>query len=334
MTGLNGSNLTVVGKCVFFLRDCKCSPYFKLQSLNQCFNFVDLKVAVAKTNRKGPVMEGDSVNLTCINSCSGGNRSSSFTWFKNGEAVRDGPVLYLTNISSTSSGNYSCSLQSDSGSISAVKHINVEYGPKNTSVSLRPLVEVDIGSNITLICNSYANPPVENYTWFSLCDNHIVAVGHQPELHFIKFSSGNASKYLCSVTNRHGSQNSSVVMLKAKDELTMTRDIFIIGTVGLLLIVALGITIRSLSQKEVPVPKMDSAQNMQDTAIYVNWMPHDGGRSQDGNTCEAETSEVIYTTVYINTERKSDTKQQVDLKNDADVIYSTVCSDQVLNPHL
>ncbi|XP_070779021.1 basigin-like [Enoplosus armatus] len=99
----------------------------------------------------------------------------------NGELIAEGPVLYLSNMSSTNSGNYSCSLKTHSGTTSAVIHIDVEYGPTNTSVSVRPSMEVDAGSNITLICSSHANPPVENYTWFKIDDDDdIVAVGHQP----------------------------------------------------------------------------------------------------------------------------------------------------------
>ncbi len=90
-------------------------------------------------------------------------------------------------------------------------------GPKNTSVSVRPSTEVDAGSNITLICSSHANPPVENYTWFKIGDD-IMYVGHQPV-----FLSGDGGQYFCSATNKHGSQNSSVVTLKIKGELIYTH---------------------------------------------------------------------------------------------------------------
>lgn len=67
-------------------------------------------------------------------------------------------------------------------------------------------MEEVIGSNITLICSSRANPPVENYTWFKMGADDVVDVGHQPV--FLPSASG---QYLCSVSNKHGSQNSSVV---------------------------------------------------------------------------------------------------------------------------
>ena len=84
-------------------------------------------------------------------------------------------------------------------------------GPKNTSVSVSPSMEVYAGSNITLICSSRANPPVEDYTWFKKKGSYLMDVGHQPV-----FTSGEGGQYLCRATNKHGSQNSSVVTLKIK----------------------------------------------------------------------------------------------------------------------
>uniref|UniRef100_A0A4W6G3S8 B-cell receptor CD22 n=1 Tax=Lates calcarifer TaxID=8187 RepID=A0A4W6G3S8_LATCA len=173
---------------------------------------VDLRAVVTKTNDNRTMMEGDSVNLTCINSCDGDDLSSAFTWFKDGEPINEGPVLYLSNISFINSGNYTCSLTTHEGTTSGVINIDVEYGPKDTSVS--PLMEVDTGSNISLTCSSHANPPVEEYTWFKMYDDEIRTIGDEPELHLWEVSSDDDGQYFCSATNKHGSQNSSTETLK------------------------------------------------------------------------------------------------------------------------
>lgn len=75
-------------------------------------------------------------------------------------------------------------------------------------------MEVDAGTNVALICSSHANPPVERYIWFKIDDDDdddITDVGHQPVLF-----SGEGGRYLCSASNKHGSQNSSVVTVKIK----------------------------------------------------------------------------------------------------------------------
>lgn len=94
----------------------------------------------------------------------------------------------------------------------------ISDGPKNTSVSVRPSTEVHAGSSITLSCSSHANPP-EIYTWFRKYDELTVRVGNKSELHLKQVSPAADGEYLCSATNRHGGQNSSVVTLKVKGEL-------------------------------------------------------------------------------------------------------------------
>ena len=89
--------------------------------------------------------------------------------------------------------------------------------PKNTSVSGRPLMEVEAGTNITLICSSHANPPVD-YTWFKIDESHVLDVGHQPELF-----SADGGQYFCSAANKHGRQYSSVVTVKIKGKLIFTN---------------------------------------------------------------------------------------------------------------
>lgn len=78
---------------------------------------------------------------------------------------------------------------------------------------VQPPLGADPGSDFTLICSSHANPPVENYTWFRIAAGDSVNVGHQPVFH-----PRDSDQYLCSVTNKHGSQNSSVVILNIKSK--------------------------------------------------------------------------------------------------------------------
>uniref|UniRef100_A0AAQ5ZRW2 Ig-like domain-containing protein n=1 Tax=Amphiprion ocellaris TaxID=80972 RepID=A0AAQ5ZRW2_AMPOC len=183
---------------------------------------VNLTMIVTKPSEKETMKEGDTVNVTCVNSCDDGRkRSSEFIWFKDGESIIEGPVLHLINMSYTNSGNYTCSLKTHTGTTSGVKHIDVESltlrnGPKNTSVSVKPSAEVDAGNNVTLICSSHANPPVENYTWYKIYDNNIIAIGQKLEHHFKEVTQGDNGQYFCRAANKHGSQNSSVVTLKVE----------------------------------------------------------------------------------------------------------------------
>ncbi|KAE8283231.1 hypothetical protein D5F01_LYC18632 [Larimichthys crocea] len=290
---------------------------------------VDLKVSLAKLSGSRSFKEGDSVNMTCTNSCDDGHRSSIFTWLKNGEPIHEGPVLYLSNISSTNNGNYTCSLKTQRATTSEVINIDVEYGPKNTSVSIVPLKEVDGSSYFKLICTSNANPPVENYTWFKIDENdHLIEVGHQSVI-----SISHGGQYLCSATNKHGSQNSPVIV-KIKEP--FNRGLLLIPTVAVLLIVTTVIAITSLrfrlNKKRTRALETDCEEDIQN-AVYANWPGIDTNQSQERSQCEGATSEVIYATVDFHTKRESNTEQQMDSHHDDEsVIYSTVCRKQLWSP--
>uniref|UniRef100_A0A672YIL0 B-cell receptor CD22-like n=1 Tax=Sphaeramia orbicularis TaxID=375764 RepID=A0A672YIL0_9TELE len=178
-----------------------------------------LKIKDLKVELKGnkTIKEGGSVNLTCINSCDG-EVSSAFVWFKNGEPVNDGAVLYLSNVSHTSSGNYTCSLKTHTRAISGF----LSDSPKNTSASISPSADTD--AHITLVCHSHANPPVEAYTWFKSAEGGSVVVGHEPV-----FSPGDSGRYFCSVTNKHGNQNSSIVTVNIKGSVYVDCCSFSLG---------------------------------------------------------------------------------------------------------
>lgn len=65
-----------------------------------------------------------------------------------------------------------------------------------------------MGSNFTLTCSSQANPPVERYVWFKVNGDELVEAGKHSVL-----VSSNEGQFFCRASNKHGSQNSSVVTL-------------------------------------------------------------------------------------------------------------------------
>ncbi|XP_073670168.1 B-cell receptor CD22-like [Paramisgurnus dabryanus] len=83
--------------------------------------------------------------------------------------------------------------------------------PKNTSVSVFPSNSVLEGSSVTLICSSDGNPAVFNYTWYR--EN-----GGQLEdqtgsnLSFNLTDHIDTGRYYCQAKNKHGTQNTSVLL--------------------------------------------------------------------------------------------------------------------------
>ncbi|XP_037332769.2 B-cell receptor CD22-like [Pungitius pungitius] len=284
---------------------------------------VDSKIIVKQPEGIRATKEGDSVNLTCMNAFDDRRPSCAFTWFKNGEPINQGPVLYLSNLSSKNSGNYACSLKGHPQKTSGVVNINVEHGPKNTSVSVRASMEGDFSRNVTLICSSHANPPVEDYTWFKVDDedDDIMDVGPRPE-----FLPADGGQYFCGATNKHGSQNSSVVTVKIGTYwATFTRDVIIFAAVAVLLTVITVVALSSLYKKRIWIPKPDSEDDIQNTD-YVNWLPHANHHPQEGPPCEGGTEDVTYSTVYFKKKTKSNMELPMDSRSrdDEGVIYICV----------
>uniref|UniRef100_A0A3Q2QEZ3 Ig-like domain-containing protein n=1 Tax=Fundulus heteroclitus TaxID=8078 RepID=A0A3Q2QEZ3_FUNHE len=177
---------------------------------NPIQTLIDLNVLVQNADGD-EIQEGDSVTLTCINSCDGHDASSMLSWFKDGKAIDEGPVLQLNNVSTEHSGNYTCSLKSQNGTTSAVARVVVERAD----------------GGVVLICSSEAQPPVGNYSWFRIADGQTLTVGRQAELFAV-----HAGQYLCSVSNKHGSQNSTVFTLKTKREYFTLGSVFYERVIG------------------------------------------------------------------------------------------------------
>ncbi|XP_054891859.1 B-cell receptor CD22-like isoform X1 [Poeciliopsis prolifica] len=279
-------------------------------------NVIDLNILVPKETIK----EGDSVNLTCRNRCDGEERSYVYSWFKDGEAINEGPVLRLTNVSSKHSGNYTCSLKMKNKTTSGVAHVNVEYGPKNTSVFVRSSSEMGADSSNVLVCCSDAHPPVENYSWFKVADGWIQKVGHQAELLPV-----HGGQYLCSVSNKHGSQNSTVFTLKENPYWTFLRVmVFIISaSVVLFLVMTSVIAVWRLTKNKMRA-ETEHLEEMQRTDGVNRLRCEDSHQSQAFSNLKVEeaTTEIIYATIEFKKGRKTTIKQQ-DYESET-VIYSTV----------
>ncbi|XP_043955944.1 sialic acid-binding Ig-like lectin 12 isoform X3 [Gambusia affinis] len=304
------------------VKHCDAGKYFFRYNNRRCptkllvLNVIDLNISL----QKEAIKEGDSVNLTCKNRCDGEEGSYGYSWFKDGEAINEGQVLHLTNVSSKHSGNYTCSLKMKNGTTSGIVQVDVEYGPKNTSVLVRSSSEMGAGSSIVLICCSDAHPPVENYSWFKIAEGWTQKVGHQAELLPV-----HGGQYLCSVSNKHGSQNSTVFTLKKNSYWTFMRDMLVIisASVVLLLVVTSVIAVCRLTKIKM-MAETEQLEAMQRTDGANRLRCEDSHQSQAVNDLKVEedATEIIYATIEFQKGRKRTMKQQ-DCENET-VIYSTV----------
>ncbi|XP_061111005.1 B-cell receptor CD22-like [Conger conger] len=169
----------------------------------------------------GEIVEGSSVALTC--SSDANPPVNRYTWLKGNRTVSSetgGPEARYTikYITQQDAGEYYC----EAGNWiethrSPPKFLDVQYSPKNTSVSVSPSGEIVEGSSVTLTCSSDADPPVQNYTWFKKNETGVWQAGSGQSLNFSNFRSWNSGQYYCVSENKHGAQNSTALLATVQE---------------------------------------------------------------------------------------------------------------------
>ncbi|XP_026104330.1 B-cell receptor CD22-like, partial [Carassius auratus] len=165
-----------------------------------------------RINPAGLVLEGRSVTLICS---SDANPAVNYTWYRDTERplnpVQTGPNLTINNTDPTHSGRYYCTAENKHGTQNSSVLLDVQYAPKNTLVRINPAGLVLEGRSVTLICSSDANPAV-NYTWYRDTERPLNPVQTGPNLTINNTDPTHSGRYYCTAENKHGTQNSSVLL--------------------------------------------------------------------------------------------------------------------------
>ncbi|KAJ8332894.1 hypothetical protein SKAU_G00417900 [Synaphobranchus kaupii] len=219
----NGSPLSLTNQRVYFTASiedagkysCAVKGYEDLRTPAVALNvrYPPKRISVSVSS-SGEILEGSSVTLTC--SSDANPPVQNYTWFKNNRGVfseTGGPEESYTikKITQQDAGEYYCKAGNGIGTNSSPpKRLDVQYSPKNTSVSVSSSAEVEEGSSVTLTCSSDANPPVQRYTWFK--DNSLKNSGRSYTIKEIR--SSDAGEYFCEANNEIGTDRSPHIHLK------------------------------------------------------------------------------------------------------------------------
>ncbi|KAK7149534.1 hypothetical protein R3I94_008996 [Phoxinus phoxinus] len=162
----------------------------------------------------GSVLEGSSVTLTC--SSDANPAVLNYTWSRKSERelkqLRTGDTLTFNKTDPTQRGWYHCTAQNKHGCQESSVMLDIQYPPKNTSVSVLPSGSVLEGSSVTLTCSSDANPAVLNYTWSRKSERELKQLRTGDTLTFNKTDPTQRGWYHCTAQNKHGCQESSVML--------------------------------------------------------------------------------------------------------------------------
>ncbi|XP_051543938.1 uncharacterized protein LOC127434920 [Myxocyprinus asiaticus] len=172
------------------------------------------------------VLEGSSVNLYCFAETLCSSPPATLTWSSTHrlplslqEQQNQTELISHLNFTATHlqhTVTFTCTvtyqLQDNNKTAQESLKLHVQYSPKNTSVSVFPPDSVLEGSSVNLTCSSEANPAVINYTWYRENEGQLEQLQTGEILIFKKIKSTHRSWYYCVAQNKHGTQNSSVLL--------------------------------------------------------------------------------------------------------------------------
>ncbi|XP_055767678.1 B-cell receptor CD22-like [Salvelinus fontinalis] len=216
----------------------------------------------------GEIVEGSSVTLNC--SSDANPPVDKYTWYKKNGASLTGSenTFLITNISSEDRGEYYCEAESIYGSLnSSSVSVDIQYGPKNTSVSVSPSGEIVEGSSVTLTCSSDANPPVHKYTWYKKNVASPKASGQSYSI--TNISSEDRGEYYCEAENTIASKNSTAlkIIVAGKQTSVLTAAVGIIVVVLVLILCFSGLMwFRKKASKSTSDPKVTADDGQGDAS--------------------------------------------------------------------
>ncbi|XP_077116189.1 igLON family member 5 [Ranitomeya variabilis] len=183
----------------------------------QAYLIVQVPARIVNISSSVTVNEGSNVNLMCL---AVGKPEPTVTWKQLREGFSsEGELLEITEINRQQAGEYEC-ITSNGVSMPDSKKvmITVNYPPFFTDVKN---AQSPIGKPAVLRCQALAEPPAE-FEWYK--DDKRVTAGMEglkiknertwSVLLFSNVTSRNYGNYTCFASNKLGSHNSSVRLLK------------------------------------------------------------------------------------------------------------------------
>ncbi|XP_039475654.1 B-cell receptor CD22-like isoform X2 [Oreochromis aureus] len=200
---------TLRGVATYLMNNSRisCSAKFKtftMGSQQMTLNISYKPVTVRVKKEKKVVAEGDSIMIECV--ANSNPPPHKYLWF-----IRQLDQHKIEN--STQSKKHfsnivrdtslSCMAQNALGVQQSIwVDLDVQYSPKNITVSVSPSGPVPENSNVTLTCSSNANPAVENYMWYRADGDQENFIGTGTSLN-IKVSR-DRRRFFCKAENQIG----------------------------------------------------------------------------------------------------------------------------------
>ncbi|XP_054637058.1 B-cell receptor CD22-like [Dunckerocampus dactyliophorus] len=184
-----------------------CTAHNRYGSQNSSSTLIDVHFPPKETTvivePEGVIVEGDSVVLLCQSRAK--PPVSDYVWSKDGQEDSEmGAALFVERAEARHGGDYRCKASNALGEeSSAAVHLDVQYPPRNTSVTVHPSGPVPDGSTVTLRCAIVANPAEVEVTWYRVAAGQREVIGRGSEISF-NVSKLSEDGFYCQAVNVHG----------------------------------------------------------------------------------------------------------------------------------
>ncbi|XP_045652639.1 B-cell receptor CD22 [Ursus americanus] len=159
-------------------------------------------VRILQISPSSEIHSGYRVLLGC-NFSSSRPRDVHFFWKKNGIFLKEGKELGFDSISPEDAGSYNCFVNNSIGqTMSEARMLRVLYAPRKLRVVISPKDQVMEGKKAVLTCESDANPPIFQYTWFDWNNQNLHHYDQMLRLDPVKIQHSGA--YWCEAANQLG----------------------------------------------------------------------------------------------------------------------------------
>ncbi|XP_067284509.1 sialic acid-binding Ig-like lectin 14 [Pseudorasbora parva] len=207
--------------------------YFKIESGALKYNYVASSSTLnviesppkptVKLIEEEEVLEESSVSLRCSAESLCSSPPPTLTWSSTPRIplseIRQQELISDLNFTATHRHHrvtFTCTityqLQDKNKTAQESFTLHVQYSPKNTSVSVLPSGSVLEGSSVTLTCSSDANPAVLNYSWSRESEGELKQLQTGDTLTFSRTDPTHRGRYHCTAQNKHGTQETSVML--------------------------------------------------------------------------------------------------------------------------
>ncbi|XP_029959249.1 B-cell receptor CD22-like [Salarias fasciatus] len=268
------------------------------------------------------IIQGGSVTLLCLSSANPAVVSSGYSLFKDGQLIGSGWLHTISDIQPSHTGRYHCQARNNISRggadrfSSAPVRLDVQYPPRNVSVTPRVLVE---GGSVNVTCSSDANPAAHSYTWYRRdASGPLVQAGSGPVLSLPSATASDAGLYLCKAINRLGASNSSEVLLTLETKQPGLQTLPVLAGVGASLVVMLMIALLLFWRKQKTAANSKTQFDMRVS-----------GRSPSSSA--EDPSDTVYANVYMTPSSPPPSSAGLEMphyqarsSNEDEVTYSTV----------